>query len=689
MKRSLARLKPPENIGSLAWGLKYRWMSQEQTKLAGKYSDKQTPWAKYILAALDDPKVRRVVVVKSAQIGWTDGIWNTYLGRLIHTAPCNIFMLFAKQDAYNKFLDKKLNPSIRATPVLRELLDVESARVKGNRAGFKKFPGGSLTLEGANSASNIKSDTINVGCVEEPDDCTSNVSGQGDSVGMLDERLKLDPESKLVFGGTPTIKGLSRVENEYQLTDRRTFPVPCHECGEYHVLDWANVCWEEDPALSDEVYGHARIDTAAYACPHCGCLWDDWQKARNVENLIEHIERPEITEDVGFFINELYSLFDGSDLATLVKKYLKAQYELERGDEAKMIVFVNNTLAQGYEFKSDNATADDLREKALDYPELQVPRNGVVLTMGVDVQRDRLAVTIWAWGKGMEAWLVYWGELYAHHDINDVKDPVWAALDRLLLGGYRHESGAVLRITACSLDTGDGVTQGATYSYVRERRKRGVKLLAIKGANSLEAPIKARPKPLDLNARSKASRFGLEVWPVGTQATKDLIAGRLKLEGDGPGRMHTYTDVRPDFYDQMTGEIKAPSRTHRNKKIWQQRSGAAVEAWDCTVYATHAAYVENLHLRKDDWWDVKAADVSQIDLLANNEEIEIITSVGDRPGIDVDDEREVEAVTPEPTPEPVKASTLTITPRPRQTTPPAPDTPQRSMADLGRMMRGG
>lgn len=666
-------------------------MSQEQTKLAGKYSDKQTPWAKYILAALDDPKVRKVVVVKSAQIGWTDGIWNTYLGRIIHTAPCNVFMLFAKRDAYDKYIDKKFNPSVRATSVLRELIDVDATRVKGNRAGFKKFPGGSLTLEGANSASNIKSDTINIGCVEEPDDCTNNVGGQGDSVEMLGERLKLDPDSKLVFGGTPTIKGFSRVENEYQMTDRRTFPVPCHECGEHHVLAWENVCWEEDETLNDEVYGKARVDTAAYACPHCGCLWDDYQKSANVENLIEHIERPEVVEEVGFFINELYSLFDGSDLATLVKKYLKAEYKLARGDESGMIVFVNNTLALGYEFKSDNASADDLRERAEDYAALLVPQQALVLTMGVDVQRDRVAVTIYGWGPGMEGWLVWWGEMYARHNLNDVNDPVWAELDRLLFGGYQHESGAVLRIAACSLDTSDGVTQDATYAYVRSRKNKGVKLLAIKGSNNLEAPIKSKPKAIDLNAtNTKASRFGLDIWSVGTQAVKDLIAARLKLEGSGPGRIHIYTDVRPDFFDQMTGEVKAPSRKHRLKKVWQKKSGAAVEAWDCTVYAIHATYVENLHLRKDDWWQNKAAEVLQPNMFADDSDLEIITSVENRPGGDELDQVHIEpesdakpALIIKPRPKP---NTTTVAPAAEQ---PKQPVPKLSMAELGRRMRGG
>lgn len=80
--------------------------------------------------------------------------------------------------------------------------------------------------------------------------------------------------------------------------------------------------------------------------------------------------------------------------------------------------------------------------------------------------------------------------------------------------------------------------------------------------------------------------------------------------------MHWYTEVRSDFYDQMTGEIKAPSRTQRGKLIWQQKAGARVEAWDCTVYAIHAARAERLHLLSPAQWDAIEADLAQADMFS-------------------------------------------------------------------------
>lgn len=602
-------------MSSTEWANTYRWLAPEQSAHAGKYSTDLTPWVPGMLDALDDPSIRKVVCMKSAQVAWTDGVWNNYLARRIHLDPCGVVLLFPKEKTIRKYLDQKFDPTVRATPVLRDLVDVETSRSAGNRMDFKRFPGGFLALVASNAPDNVKSLSAPVVAVEEPDDCSSDVRGQGDSVDLLEQRAKTYEDRKVIFGGTPTVKGLSRVEDAYKKSDQRQFWVPCHECGERHVLDWANVVWEEDPDQIDEIYGHALPDTAGYACPHCGTEWDDRQKNLNVRQGEWIADKPG-GDTAGFYINELYSPFPGSKLAVLVRRFLEAQHALEWGDESKMIGFANNTLGMPYEFASDAPAVDALADRAEAYAERSVPAGGLILTAGVDVQHDRLAITIWAHGRGEEMWLVYWGEIAAVGSTADRNDPVWTELDQILHTTYRHQKGWALRIRAADLDSGDGNTNDAVYHYVRSRSKKGVKLRAIKGSNSIDAEIVTAPRKVDLSRASKASRYGLQVWHIGVNKAKDLLAARLKLTGHGPGRMHWYTEVRSDFYDQMTGEIKAPSRTQRGKLIWQQKAGARVEAWDCTVYAIHAARAERLHLLSPTQWDAIEADLAQADMFS-------------------------------------------------------------------------
>lgn len=585
--------------------------------MPGKYSTDLTPWVPGMLDALDDPAVKEVVCRKSAQVAWTDGVWNNYLARRIHNDPCPIVLLFPKDKTIRKYLDQKFVPMIEASPVLRPLVDVSTSRSSGNRTDFKKFPGGFLALVASNAPDNVKSLSAPVVCVEEPDDCNTNVKGQGDSVKLLEERAKTYEYRKVIFGGTPTVMGLSRVDKAYQASDQRMFMVPCHECGDEHVLGWENVVWDEGAEVPDEILGTAQPSTARYVCPHCGVLWRDVDKNRNVRKGYWKAHKP-FRGVAGFYINELYSPFPGSKLAMLVERYLKARKELEQGDESDMIVFENSCLGLAYEYRTDVPGEDALIERAMNYQEMTVPAGGLELTVGVDVQHDRLAIVVRAWGRGEESWLVFWGEITAAGTCIDKKDPVYDELDKYIFGEYQHHLGFPIHVSAVTIDSSDGQTNDAIYSYVRARRRRGVKIMAGKGeSNNLNREIVSPPKKVDLNNKTtKASKYGLQVHIVGTHKAKDLFFGRLKLEGYGPGRIHFYDQVRSDYFTQVLSEIKAPSRQRGGRKVYQKKSGVRNEALDCEVYALHAARVLKLHVRKPDQWDAREASLKQGDLLA-------------------------------------------------------------------------
>jgi len=629
--KALRAFVPPPQMSSNDWANAYRWLAKGTTAKAGKYNSDYTPWVKGMLDALDDPDIREVVCIKSSQVAWTDGVWNNYLGRRIHQDPCGILMLMPKETSINKYLRTKFNPMIKATPVLAELVNLGVSRSSDNTKDYKEFPGdGFLALVGSGSPDNVKSWSVPVGCVEEPDDCSGDIQGQGDSVEHLRDRLKTFEDSKLIFGGTPTIKGFSRVEEAYKKSDRRRFYVPCHECGDSHVLSWNNVLIPEDPAHNHEVYGRFVPEATVYVCP-CGTEWDDRQKNLNVKKG-EWRAEGETKGVAGFEINELYSPFPGSKLAALADKYLVAQHHLKKGDEGKMIHFTNTTLGEAYEYKDGSPDSESLKERAELYDVLAPPKRSLILTAGIDVQPDRLALIIMAWGRGEESWIVYWGEIHAATTVNDPNDPCWYELDRVLNGVYRHESGSPMRIEAAGIDSGDGNTQDAVYNYVRTRKPGiGPKLMAIKGGNDIDAEIVKVPKKVDVNGKTKAAKWGLRIWTVGVNKAKDLIAGRLKLTGAGPGRMHWPASVRSDFYKQITGESKIPSRKHQGKLVWTAKSGASVEAWDGIIYATHAARVLRIHLPKYDW-EQREAELGQGDLLSGDSAAsDFVTYVDEHP----------------------------------------------------------
>lgn len=607
MRQAAKKWQPPRKVKTRDWASRFRYLSAIEAARPGKYVLGVTPyleWENSPLDALDDPNVQEVVCQKSAQVAWTSGVLGNYLGKTIDTEPSPILVLFPKEGAAKEYMDEKFTPMVEATPALREKIDTR-ARAQGQRQLFKKFPGGFLKLVGSNSPTSVKSSPVPVVCVEEPDDCNLNLRGQGDSIKLAKERTKTYRRPKIILGGTPTIAGVSTIAAEMELSDKRVGMVPCHECGEAHVLSFDYLSCDEDPHGNHPIFGKKLPETAHYTCPNCGSVWNDMQKNRNVKRGWWQATAP-FHGIAGFYLNELYSPFPGSVFAELMKKWLTAKHEFDNGDVSPMIAFVNSSIGIPFEMTSDGVKEDELAERGEDYDENTVPRGGVLLTMGVDVQHDRLAIIIRAWGRQEESWLVYWGEI--HGNTLDLKSDVWRKLAEMIFQtAYTHETGAKLKIAAVSIDSSDGNTSDAVYSFVRRCREfPRVAVMAVKGSANPDKEIFSKPRAIDLKHKNtKADKFGVQVYSVGVSRAKDLLIdehARINLEGDGAGRMHFYAGVRADYCGQLLSEIKVPSRMNKHKKVWQKKVGVRNEALDCEVYALHAARALGVHTMSAAKW---------------------------------------------------------------------------------------
>lgn len=611
---------PPPKVTFIEWAERYRWLSPVEAARPGKYSFSVTPhliWPGGPLEALEDPNVSEICCQKSAQVAWTSGVAGNALGKWIDIDPAPILMLFPKADAVKQYVGEKLEPMIEATPRLAKKVDLRSRRLQ-QRQDFKKFPGGFLKMVGSNSPASVKSTPVPRVIIEEPDDCNLNLRGQGDSIKLAKERMKTFRRPKIVIGGTPTIAGLSSISAEMELSDKRIGLVPCHDCGKEHQLSFDNLHCDSSPDQKHEVYGNNKPETAFYSCPHCGSIWNDNQKNANLKHG-RWVATAEFNGIAGYYLNELYATFYGSRFESLMRKKLEAQRAADQGNIGPMIAFVNSSIGIPYEYQSDAPEVDDLKAKSKDYQEMTAPQGVILLTAGIDVQHDRLAVVIVGWGRGEESWRILWTEL--HGNTVDPKDPVWAELDKLLSTPIKSATGAQLAVSATSIDSSDGQTNDAVYGYVRQRQKFG--LMAVKGAShNIDREIFGRPSasidPSRAN-KSKAAKYGLRVFIVGTHKAKNLIDQRIRLEGTGPGRMHWYESIRPDYFEQLTNEVLAPHPRVPSKKVWQKKAGRSNEALDCEVYALHAARSLKTHLLKEAEWAALEQQLLQPTLFAADE----------------------------------------------------------------------
>lgn len=637
--RAWGALEPAPPLSIIEWAETYRVLSPEETSMPGRYSLEMTPALRGILAAASDPDVRRIASQKSAQVGYTAGVVCNVLGYHIHWRPSVQVVMFPREKSAKDFATEKLEPMLRATPVLAERVNLRTRRA-GEGATRRRYEGGLLKLVASNTPSDVKSTSGRIGVVEEPDDTKKNVAGQGSAIALIGERTKTyAPDDLQLIGGTPTSKGGSFIVQEMRSTDQRQFLAECHHCGEAHTPEWAHVTIpgfglsDEDKALPKaeldarwperEIYGRARWEEAFYTCPHCGGIWTDEDRIENIRRaarvppMYGWVPTAE-SSTPGFYLNELLSVFDGSHVPLLAQKFLIAQHDMDRGDPEKMVAFWNSTRGLPWEFNADLPEEDELRERSEPYAEWTCPAGGLVPVMFVDVQHDRLAVTVWVVGLGEEMWLAYWGEFYGQTIQPHVG--AWIELEAALSKTVKHASGADLRISAVGIDTADGQTSDASYSFVRKHNVAGRPVLATRGAPDAvgRVEILTKAKPVEIGKKpTKAAKYGVLINVIGAAKAKDLIlgwaqqGGRVRLRGNGPGRMHWYQGVRDDFFEQLLGEAKLPGKRNPRVREWTERADRRNEALDCTVGCLWLSRRLKLHLLRASQWAAIAARVQR------------------------------------------------------------------------------
>ena len=80
-----------------------------------------------------------------------------------------------------------------------------------------------------------------------------------------------------------------------------------------------------------------------------------------------------------------------------------------------------------------------LQARAEPYKLCTVPRGALILTAGVDVQRNRWEITVYGWGRGLESWVVDVAVLEG----NPAVDEEWGAVLEYLQRRYPQDCGGL------------------------------------------------------------------------------------------------------------------------------------------------------------------------------------------------------------------------------------------------------
>ncbi len=597
-------IEPDESLAVDAWAEKHMVIPKAAGAAEpGPYRVERTPYARGVMQALSDADpCRQVVVVGASQMLKTQVALN-WIGACIAQSPANILVLLPSL-GLAKRASSRISKAIDAVPELARRVAKARSRDSQNTIDTKEFDGGTMYITTAGSASNLSEVSARYLYGDEVDRWEKDVGSEGDPVELALKRLTtFTHSSKAYFSSSPTAEGESRIEALYARSTRRRYRVPCPHCGDLHTLEWDNLRWEED------------LSRAWMVCRACGAEYDETAKE-------EMLARGEWVADgppspvEGFAISALYMPLGWASWLDLVRERLAAEALAQNGDDDELKVFENTRLARSYKRKGQKLAHEVIEERARaeSFALGVVPLGGLLATMSVDVQGDRLEYQVVAWGFGEESWLVDFGRLYG--------DPgqagVWEQLDEVRRLPLGHASGNSLRISACAIDSGGHHTH-EVYSYCRARAHERV--FAVKGDGDPKKPVKGRASMVDVNFKGRVLKHGVQLWFVGTHTAKNLLANRFRMEQPGPGYIHLPPAGLPeDYFEQLTAEERVTLRTSRGvvERWVKPHSGLRNEAWDLWVYALFAAHAMDTHRYTDARWRRLAELVApaQADLLA-------------------------------------------------------------------------
>jgi phage terminase large subunit GpA-like protein len=527
--------------------------------------------------AVSDKTIDQVVVMSSAQIGKTE-VLNNVVGYFISQDPSPMLLVMPTLEMGEAWSKDRLAPMVRDTPALKGLVAEPNSKGSGNTLLHKTFPGGHITIAGANSPASLASRPIRVVLLDEVDRFPASAGTEGDPVSLATKRTATFWNRRIVMTSTPTVKGVSRIEQAFTHSDQRRYYVPCPHCEAMQVLTWAAVQWTEgDPAS-------ARI-----ACVDCGALLDDSDRVDMIARGEWRATAP-FTGTAGFHIWEAYSPWRA--LAEIVDDFIKAKPYPET-----LKAWINTSLGETWEDQlGERIAGDTLASTAEDYEQWTAPEGVALVAAGVDVQHDRLALTVWGFGPGEEAWLIAWEEIPG----SPADRSTWNSLDAVLLRKLPHASGGTISIRATAIDAGDGVMTGYVLDYCRDKHPR---VLAIKGQSQPGKPPIGRATKVDITVRGvTAPRSGL-LFPVGSDTVKGWLMGRIRNE-----QIHFPSGLSDDFYAQLTSErLETKFMRGMPVKRWVKAPSARNEALDSSVYAYSAAVFAGL--KRANWPALRASIV--------------------------------------------------------------------------------
>ena len=548
-RESLRALIPPPRLRLSDWIQTHVQLPEGVSAQPGPV--RLWPFQREIADAIGDPLIERVTLVKPVRVGFTTLLTSAVAG-FVANDPAPILCLLPAEADCRDYMVSDVEPIFSASPAVAAVLSDERDESGRNTLLSRRFPGGSLKVVAAKAPRNLRRHNVRLLFIDEADGMEATAEG---SPILLAERRTLSfPDRKIVLGSTPVHEETSHVLRAYAQSDQRIFEVPCPACGTFAEITWDAVIWDE-----------GQPEAARWRCPHCAEEIEERRKPAMVAQGRWRALRPEVQGHAGFRLNALVSLHANAAWGKLVAEFLAA-----KNDPTTLQTFVNTILGQGWRAEGVELDEAGMMGRAEPFGLDPVPAEVLALTVGCDVQRDRLEATVIGWTEAGAMLVLDHAVIWGQYD----EETTWAGLDALLTTRWPHALGGRIGVDACAIDAGDGVSMPNVLAFCGPRSRR--KVLAIKGAAGAARPAIERAG----KAKGRAP-----LWIVGVDGLKTSLFARLSNAG-----AVRFSDGLPEIWFEQLASERAVVRYSRGQPVrsFERIPGRRAEALDAVVYAMAA-----------------------------------------------------------------------------------------------------
>lgn len=574
------------------WAEKYRHLSPEASAEPGQWFNANAP---HLVKPMDclSPyhKAERVVCKFASQTGKTEIILN-FCGYIIDCDPGPTLIVQPNEKPMGEAFGKgRINPMLRDSPTLNEKIGNRKSRSSTSTIMLKEFPRGYLALAGATSPAGLASRPIRYLACDELDRWEPTKEGDPLFLGRKRQQsYRVKRKSKELLVSSPTYDDLG-ISVEYdKCMQQWEYHLPCLHCGETQLPRLKNFQWDEK-----------KPESVRFICLKCGS-----EHPLEIADKVKAGARWVCVKDegersIGFWMNQWASPFARWD--DTVEEWLSAGT-----DGMQKQVVTNTVFAEGWEGEGDRIEPHLLEARAEKY-KAEVPAGVLAITIGVDVQIDRVEIEVVGWGAGETSWSIAYEVIPGEPTGTEL----WEDLLAFFRKTWRHESGVMMAPVAMCVDAGNWSKN--IYAFVLAARDS--RIIPIKGASPFGADVLSGSKKERKRRMLERRRTGRPAEIIGVSQIKRIIAKRLVLSPGTKGSCHFPEGRGREYYDQLTGErlMVEKKRGKRAHMLWS-KVHTNVEALDCRVYAYAAMLLAEPDLSRASPGGFKSDSVSAEDFRA-------------------------------------------------------------------------